>query len=152
MNALAWLVRLRLLPSLSPFAALMYRTINVLSWGEHRGGMFVAVEGTGSDGEQIERSWHMLAEADDGPLIPSMAAEAIIRHCLAGQPPPVGARAGATDLELADYEALFARRRITTGRWQSLPADDRAPLYRRMLGDAWDKLPRPLQVMHDVEQ
>ena len=76
LNALAWLVRLRLLPSLSPFAALMYRTINVLSWGEHRGGMFVAVGGTGPDGERIERSWHLLAEGDDGPLIPSMAAEA----------------------------------------------------------------------------
>jgi len=28
----------------------MYRTINMLSFGEHRGGMFVAVEGAGRDG------------------------------------------------------------------------------------------------------
>ena len=47
LNACAWLVRLRVLPSLSPFAGLMYRTINTLSWGEHRGGMFVAVAGEG---------------------------------------------------------------------------------------------------------
>jgi Domain of unknown function (DUF4166) len=150
LSALAWLVRLRLLPSLSPFAGLMYRTINVLSWGEHRGGMFVAVEGEGKDGERIERSWHLLAEGEDGPLIPSMAAEAIIRHCLAGRPPVAGARAAATDLELADYAPLFARRRIATGRRQSSPADDRAPLYRRLLGDAWNSLPPPLQAMHDV--
>ena len=45
LNALAWAVRLRLLPSLAPFAGLMYRVINILRWGEHRGGMFVAVDG-----------------------------------------------------------------------------------------------------------
>jgi hypothetical protein len=150
LSALAWLVRLKLLPSLSPLAPLMYRAINLLTWGEHRGGMFVAVQGTGSRGERIERSWHLLAEKDDGPLIPSMAAAAIIRHCLAGRLPAVGARAAATDLELADYEPLFARRRISTGCWQELPADDRAPLYRRLLGEAWNALPGPLQVMHDL--
>jgi hypothetical protein len=151
LSALAWLVRLRLLPSLSPFAPLMYRTINLLSWGEHRGGMFVAVAGVGPAGERIERSWHMLAEGDDGPFIPSMAAEAVIRHCLAGRRPTSGARSGATALELDDYAPLFARRRITTGRRQSRPHDDRAPLYRRLLGEAWELLPRPLQAMHDLD-
>jgi len=151
LNALAWLVRLKLLPSLSPFAPLMYRTINVLSFGEHRGGMFVAVEGEGTAGERIERSWHLLAEGNDGPLIPSMAAEAIIRNCLAGRRPATGARPAATDLELADYEPLFARRAISAGYRQELPADERAPLYRRVLGDAWSSLPQPLQAMHDLD-
>ena len=59
--------------------------------------MFVAVQGTGPGGERIERSWHLLAEGDDGPLIPSMAAAAIIRHCLAGRLPAAGARAAASD-------------------------------------------------------
>jgi hypothetical protein len=151
LNALAWLVRLKLLPSLSPLAPLMYRTINVLSFGEHRGGMFVAVEGEGTAGERIERSWHLLAEGNDGPLIPSMAAEAIIRNCLAGRRPAPGARPAATDLELADYGPLFARRAISTGYRQELPADDRAPLYRRLLGDAWNSLPQPLRAMHDLD-
>jgi Domain of unknown function (DUF4166)/Saccharopine dehydrogenase NADP binding domain len=151
LNALAWLVRLKLLPSLAPLAPLMYRAINLLSWGEHRGGMFVAVQGTGPRGERIERSWHLLAEGDDGPLIPSMAAAAIIRHCLADRLPAAGARAAATDLELADYEPLFARRRISTGRWQELPSDHGVPLYRRLLGEAWNLLPRPLQAMHDLD-
>ena len=90
----------------------MYATMNRLSFGEHRGGMFVAVEGVGDDGQRIERSWHLLAEGEAGPLIPSMAAEAIVRRCLADKMPQPGARAAATDLELADYEALFERRRI----------------------------------------
>jgi uncharacterized protein DUF4166/saccharopine dehydrogenase-like protein len=151
LNALAWLVRLKVLPSLSPLAPLMYRTIKLLSWGEHRGGMFVAVQGTGARGERIERSWHLVAEADDGPLIPSMAAAQIIQHCLAGRRPVAGARPATTDLELADYAPLFARRRISTGRWQEVPADYKAPLYRRLLGEAWNLLPAPLQAMHDLD-
>lgn len=147
LNALAWLVRARLLPSLSPFAVLMDRTINVLRWGEHRGGMFVVVSGTGPDGQKRERSWHLLAEGDDGPLIPSMAAEAIVRQCLDGRPPAPGARAAVRELELADYEALFARRTIHTGIRVPVPAD--APLYRRVLGPAFDDLPPALRAMHD---
>ena len=42
---MAWLVRLRLLPSLSPLAGLFHRTINLLRWGEHRSGMFIASAG-----------------------------------------------------------------------------------------------------------
>jgi Saccharopine dehydrogenase NADP binding domain len=43
--ALAWLVRLRLLPTLAPIAPLMHAATNRIRWGEHRGGMFVDVEG-----------------------------------------------------------------------------------------------------------
>ena len=56
----------------------------------------------------------------------------------------------AMDLELADYESLFARKRIVTGVRQT-PPDERAPLYRRILGDAYARLPEPLRVMHDVD-
>jgi hypothetical protein len=152
LNALAWLVRLKLLPSLSPFAPLMYRTINLLGFGEHRGGMFVAVQGSGARGERIERSWHLVAEGSDGPLIPSMAAAAIIQHCLAGRRPALGARSATTDLELADYAPLFARRQISSGCWQELPTDPKAPLYRRLLGEAWSRLPSALRAMRDLDR
>jgi hypothetical protein len=33
----------------------------------------------------LARSWHLVAEGDDGPFIPAMAAEAIIRGWLSGQ-------------------------------------------------------------------
>jgi hypothetical protein len=152
LNGLAWLVRLRLLPSLSPVAGVMYRAINVLRWGEHRGGMFVSVSGTNADGGPIERtrSWHLVAERDHGPLIPSMAAEAIIRHCLDGRRPPAGARAAVRELELEDYEALFARRTIVTGTREPVPAN--ASLYQSVLGTAWNDLPPAIQSMHDVSE
>ena len=150
LSALAWLVRLKLVPSLAPLAPLMYRAINVLRWGEHRGGMFVTIEGERRDGARVTRSWHLLAEGDDGPLIPSMAAEAIIRHLLAGRRPVAGARAATNDLELADYDALFARRQIVTGVRHEGPGQAREPLYRRLLGDAWAALPAPIQNMHEL--
>jgi hypothetical protein len=149
LNLFAWGVRLRLLPSLLPFGRLMHWTTRHLRWGEHRGGMFVAVEGARA-GEPIERSWHMIAEGDDGPYIPAMACEAIIRHCLDGKKPAPRARAATGDLELEDYERLFAHRAIRTGTRETTAAAS-LPLYRRLLGEAYASLPAPLQAMHDLE-
>ena len=43
--AMSWAVRLRLLPSLAFGAPLFHWAINRIRWGEHRGGMFVEIEG-----------------------------------------------------------------------------------------------------------
>ena len=148
LNGLAWLVRLRVLPSLLPFSFLIHQVCNRLRWGAHRGGMFVTVSGTDANGTPVTRSWHLLAEGDDGPFIPSMASQAIIERCLAARRPIAGARAAIADLELDDYEALFARRAIHTGRRTIDPAAGTQPLYQSILGDAWDALPAPLRAMH----
>ncbi|MBI3198579.1 MAG: DUF4166 domain-containing protein [Rhodospirillales bacterium] len=146
--ALAWLVRIKLLPSLSPLAPLMHFASNHLCWGEHRGGMFVEIEGADASGMLLRRSWHLLAEGNDGPLIPSMAVEALVRKALDGQIPSAGARAAVRDLELADYEKLFARRTIHSGVRDDAPGD--SPLYARVLGSAWSKLPAEIRDMHDI--
>lgn len=150
LNGLAWLVRIRLFPSLLPFAKIFHLAINILRWGEHRGGMFIRVEGMSKGGNPIERSWHLLAEGEDGPLIPSMAAEAIIRRRLSGTRPAPGARPAAGDVTLAEYDRLFERRNIHTG----IRRADRsrpAPLYQRILDTAWDGLPRPIRAMHSLD-
>jgi hypothetical protein len=148
LSSFAWLVRLRLLPSLSPFAAIFYRVINIVRWGEHRGGMFVSVEGIDNDGNNIERSWHLLAEGDDGPLIPSMAVAAIVQRMLVEHRPASGARPATGDLELEDYEALFSQRTIYTGQREATTRNHPLPLYQRVLGDAWMSLPKPIMAMH----
>jgi len=93
----------------------------------------------------------MTAEGDDGPFIPAMACEAFIRHCVAGKRPAPGARPATVDLELSDYETLFARRAIFTGQREVTAATPARPLYRRLLGDAYDALPAPLREMHDLK-
>jgi hypothetical protein len=146
--ALAWLVRLRLLRSLLPLAPLIHWASNRLPWGEHRGGMFVEVEGTRADGTPVNRSWHLLAEGDDGPMIPSMAVQGIVRKVLDGRRPQPGARAASLDLELDDYEELFAGRRLYCGVRED--SADGANLYANLLGSAWDALPPEIRAVHEV--
>ncbi len=150
LSALAWLVRLRWLPSLSGLAPAIYVVTNHVRWGEHRGGMFVVARGVDGNGSELVREWHLLAEGDDGPLIPCMAVEAIVRKVLAGKAPAPGARTAIHDVELADYEALFAQRTIFSAIRQRLPVS-KLPLYRRLLGESWQRLPQAIQQLHAVD-
>jgi Domain of unknown function (DUF4166)/Saccharopine dehydrogenase NADP binding domain len=145
--ACAWLVRIGAVRSLSPLAPLMHWATNRLRWGEHRGGMLVEVTGVNAAGAAIKRCWHMLAEGDDGPFIPSMAAEALVRRHLQARAPAPGARACLREVGLADYERLFAARAIVAGVRETPPAS--ASLYQRLLGEAWAGLPAPIREMHD---
>jgi Domain of unknown function (DUF4166)/Saccharopine dehydrogenase NADP binding domain len=127
------------LPALAPLAPLAYLVLNALKYGDHRGGMFIEATGT-RNGEPVTRSWHMLAEGDDGPFIPS----ALIRRAAAGQPPAPGARSGIDALSLADYDTLFAGPAIITG-WRDDPT---GPIYEQTLGPAFATLPAALQSLH----
>jgi hypothetical protein len=147
---LAWVVRLKLFPTLAPLARLFHYAINIFRWGEHRGGMFVRVTGSDAKGP-LERSWHLLAEGDDGPLIPSMAAAAIVARCLDGRRPESGARSAARDLDLADYARLFAARTIYTGIRETREGDT-PTLYRRILGSALDDLPEAIRDLHALDE
>jgi hypothetical protein len=118
------LVRIRLLRNLSWITGAMHLVTNHVRQGEHRGGMFVEVTGRSVNGDSVVREWHLLAEGDDGPLIPCMAVEAVIRKALAGDPPPAGARTAISDVDLSNYEALFARRAIFTGVRERAPTTD----------------------------
>jgi hypothetical protein len=145
----SWLVRLRLLASLSPFASLFHRASHRLAFGEHRGGMFVAITGQAEDGRPLAKSWHLVAEGDDGPFIPAMAAEAIIRGWLGGRKPEPGARPAAGELTLADFEPLFWRFAIRSGIRDDSRSQENVPLYRRILGSAWESLPPAVAAVHD---
>lgn len=148
LRMLARLVRLRILPSLTPLAEVLHWGSTVFTWGEHRGGMFVELEGDGPDGP-VKRAWHLVAEGDDGPFIPSIGAATVIRRLLDGAGPPPGARPAAGEVTLADYEAVFETLHIRTGVWNAPPAA--APLYQRVLGEAWSRLPAPIRAMHELD-
>src|SRR5258708_37600586 len=90
-----------------------------------------------------------IAEGDDGPFIPSMGIEAIVRKALDGHQPALGARPAVNELELADYEALFANRTIHIGT-RDETVDNGAPLFARLLGDAWQQLPPAVRQMHTL--
>jgi hypothetical protein len=149
LNVLARMVRWRLLPSLAWLAPLFHRVINTIRWGEHRGGMFVEVEGDDAAGAKATRSWHLLAEGDAGPLIPCLAVDAVLRRQLEGQAPAPGARAATDALELDDYAPAFARLGITTGFRDD--EEKGMSIFRELLGSAWDRVPPQVQALHGSE-
>lgn len=135
------------LPSMAPLSPLFFKILNLMKFGEHRGGMFVRARGL-RDGREVEQSWHLLAEGDDGPYIPSMAIEAIIRKWLSGKQPAIGSRPATRALELTDYERLFEGRTIFSGMRE--PEPESTPLYQKVLGSAFDHLPEKVRLLHDV--
>ncbi|MBY3333984.1 DUF4166 domain-containing protein [Rhizobium laguerreae] len=141
------LVHLRLLPSLLPFARVLQRASHAFAVGEHRGGMFVRVGGVDHAGERLSCGWHLIAEGDDGPFIPVIGVDALVRRLLTGVRPESGARPAAGELRLEDFEAAFRRFQITTGiRMENEAA--RQPLYRQILGSAWERLPPAISALH----
>ena len=142
--AFAWSVRMGLLKTLSPLANLMDWVVAHVRWGEHRGGMFVEIEG-----DEFNRSWHLLAEGQDGPYIPSMGIEAVIRKILEGRIPEAGARTALEDLSLDDYNRVFAQKTIYTGVREDR-AGDKSPLYKKILGSAYESLPELIQELHNL--
>lgn len=132
------------LPSLVPLSPLFYTVLNRMKFGEHRGGMYVHATGM-RGGQAVEESWHLLAEGEDGPYIPSMAIEAVVRKLLAGETPAEGARPATHALALSDYHRLFEGRAISTGFRSE---DPHAPLYQQVLGSAFAQLPAQVQALH----
>lgn len=136
-------VRLRLLPSLLPLARPFLRMAGLVDrLGSDRGGMVVRACGADEAGRPAAATWTLLAEAGDGPFVPTLPALALVRRWLAGPPLPPGAGPCVGLLDLAAIEAEMARHRIRT-------AVTREPsLFARVLGPAFADLPEPLRAVH----
>ncbi|GJD50089.1 hypothetical protein OPKNFCMD_2826 [Methylobacterium crusticola] len=139
-------VRARLLPSLVPFAGLF---LTLAGWlgglGSDRGGMRVRAEGRDGAGAPVRATWTLVAEAGDGPFVPTLPARAVVRRWLHGPPIPPGARACLGVVDLAALEAEMARHRIATATAREAPG---APLFARALGPAFADLPAPVRALH----
>ena len=108
-------VRLGLLRSLDPLAEAFRRTADLLDgWGTDRGGMLVTVSGIGADDAPAAATWTLVAEAGDGPFIPTLPALAAIRAMASGELNRPGASVCAGVLSLDAIEREFAPYRITT--------------------------------------
>jgi saccharopine dehydrogenase-like NADP-dependent oxidoreductase len=81
--------------------------------GSSLGGMVLRVAGLDARGMPAQRAWHISADNDHGPEIPCMAAIVLARRLAQAHTKahtlPVGAQACVGLLQLADFEAEFAR-------------------------------------------
>ena len=146
LNLSALAVRWRILPSLSPFAGIAYWAMQKMPWGAHRGGLILRVGGRDANAAEITREWHMIAEGDDGPYIPSMAVAALVGRRIDGRKPAPGARPALNEVALADFKDQFATKNIRAGIRDQDPED--ASLYQRVLSEAWHALPDQIRAMH----
>jgi saccharopine dehydrogenase-like NADP-dependent oxidoreductase len=89
---LAGLVRAGIVRDMTAFAGPLNR---VSRWMEpivsDKGGMFVTLEGEGTDGEPLRIDWNLIAENNHGPHIPCGAAIALARKIGSGALLPTGA-------------------------------------------------------------
>ncbi len=148
LSAASMLVRARLIGSLRPFAALFRGAAGLLSgFGTDRGGMLVEASGTAADGRRVVARWTLVAEAGDGPVIPTLPALAALR-CLAQASLAPGASACAGVLALEEIEAEFRSYRIHTLVDVSHPDGG---LFERALGAGFAIMPAPIRAAHTVE-
>lgn len=133
------------LRAFTSFSAVFQKILNIVNFGERRGGMFVKATGI-KNARQVERTWHMIAEGEVASYIPSMAVEGIIRKILTGKKPKTGARVATKELTLKDYNFLFKDKPIYNGFRDLL--DSSAPLYRNLLNTAYEDMPLAVQKLH----
>lgn len=142
---LSFIVRWRGLKSLSPFAALFNRLQALGGFlGSDRSAMAISVTGRDRAGAMIEAGWTLIAEDGHGPWVPSFAATLLVRKLAMGEI-PAGAGPAIGVLGLSDFIPLFAQFHLfTETRRIVLPPS----LYARVLGAAFDSLPKPVQAIH----
>jgi hypothetical protein len=142
----SWAVRWGWLRSLAgakrwllPFHRLTSRS------GGKRSAMSITLAGSRA-GECVERRWTIVAEEGDGLEIPTLSAELLAADLLAGRL-PAGAGTAAGLLSLDRYEPAFASLAVRheTGE-RELPL----PLYERLLGERFHRLPEAVRTMHEV--
>lgn len=102
--AAAQLVRLGWLRSLAPLVRPLRR---ISQWLEplvsDKGGMFVAMDGVGVDGQSLGLVWHLIASRNHGPHIPCGAAIALAHKLARGEKPAIGAMPCMGLLTVEDY-------------------------------------------------
>ncbi len=112
--------------------------------GGERSAMRIALTGwRGNDA--VRKQWELLAEQGDGPWVPSLAVPVLLEKLRDGEIES-GARHAAGAVTLADYDRMLSSLAI------SHRTEERAyvPLYRRVMGKDFERLPPPVRVLHEV--
>ena len=143
---LAWLPRIGVLRSLSSLERpLRWISTAAEPLGTDRGGMIVEAAGRDAQSRPTIATWTLVAEAADGPHVPTLPALALIRTLMADRTAiPAGARAGAGLLSLDVIGREFLRLRINTDRSIAHPA---AP-FETALQESFERLPDVVKAAH----
>ncbi len=142
---LSWPVKWGWVNSLSPLARWL-RPLQRFSanLGTDRSAMMIDVKGRLAGGF-VGRRWTLIVEDGHGPEIPTMAAQ-LLAGALAQGRIAAGARSADGELSLGEFQPLLD----ALSTYRQVDTQTYVPLYRRVMGQAYDTLPQPMLDMHDV--
>jgi saccharopine dehydrogenase-like NADP-dependent oxidoreductase len=146
--ALSVLVKLGILKSL----AVLVRPLRFLAellkpFGTDRGGMRVDVLLENDAGQVLRRVWTLAAGTADGLYVPTLPALAALKMLAAGTLQWRGAGPCTGFIPYDAIAAEFGHHNIKT---QTQEVSALTPLFRRLLGDAYDALPPVIRQAHQV--
>ncbi len=115
-------------------------------FASERGGMYMQIKGRDQSGTPSCLQWNLIAENGDGPFIPILAAEILIKRWIENNPQS-GARSAVSEIKLSEFHHAFQSLSIKSGfsKPQLSP-----PLFQKVLGAHYGALPPALQDGHDV--
>lgn len=146
LGLLTWPVRWGWVRSMRGLAPWLRPLQRLTGWaGTDRSAMAVTLKGWRGEAP-VARRWTLVAEAGDGPEIPTLAAALIAEEVLAGRI-PAGARHAGESLELEQFAAPLGALNL---RQEVVEPDAAVPLYARLMGERFATLPPPVRAIHLV--
>lgn len=142
---LSWPVRWDWIASPAWLGPWLSRLQRLTGAGSERSAMAVELFGR-ADGRRVLRRWTLIADRGEGPEIPSLAVPVILEKLARGEIAP-GARDAGSVLTLADFEPQFAGLAV---RHEMVEIEQPPPLYARVMGSRFDRLPASLRRLHGV--
>lgn len=147
LRLLAWLQKHGLVKNLQTRAKFFQWWGTVLGkFASERGGMYMHFTGLDQDKSPQSLQWNLIADAGDGPFIPILAAEILIRRWL-NNSPTAGARSAISEISLTEFETAFKTLAIKSEFASLTPAPY---LFAQVLGDNFKTLPPAVQEGHKV--
>jgi saccharopine dehydrogenase-like NADP-dependent oxidoreductase len=146
LRVLAALRSWRFLPRLTFLSGTLHTAAKIFSpVGTDTGGMTVEVEGLDQEGNAVRAEAQLIATDGHGPIIPSLAAVALLKRIAEGTLTFRGAAHGGGHVKTSEIMALVPDLSI------SFTTDIRPrgkPLFREVLGASFEELPKVTQALH----
>jgi hypothetical protein len=140
------MVRWRLVKSARTFTGLgTWIATKLDRFGTTDGGMIVEAAGQDSRGDTRVSRWTLTAGQGDGPYVPVTPAAALVEALAAGRGIRAGARPAAGELTLDQIKPWFDGLAF---EFKLLSYRGEKPLYRRVMGEGFDRLPEVTRRLH----
>jgi Domain of unknown function (DUF4166)/Saccharopine dehydrogenase NADP binding domain len=136
----------RFLPRLSKFGAALHAAAKLLEpFGTDAGGMVAEAEGVNAEGKTVRAEARLMAEYGHGPIIPALAAVALLKKISDGTLTFRGAAHAGGQLAMSEVLDLVPDLSIQIETYGK-PLGE--ALFKRVLGDGFASMPAVTKLLH----